>query len=151
LFALLLVHFFSFVSIVCLVVDSMDQWRERLHATRELFLEDDEEDDFNVNWIIGLGLGDPRGQIPSIVRGSRPGKSPNIDRHRHKMHARMMSDYFADEPVYGPNFFRRRYRMRRSLFLTILDRVCARDDYFVQKLMHMVLWGCHLIRRSHPL
>ena len=112
----------------------MDQWRERLHATRELFLEDDEEDDFNVNWIIGLGLSDPRGQIPSIVRGSRPGKSPNIDRHRHEMHARMMSDYFADEPVYGPNFFRRRYRIRRSLFFTILDRVCARDDYFVQKI-----------------
>jgi hypothetical protein len=87
-----------------------------------------------ISMLIGLGLSDPRGQIPSIVCGSRPGKSPNIDRHRHEMHARMMSDYFADEPVYGPHFFRRRYRMRRSLFLTILDRVCARDDYFVQKI-----------------
>ena len=94
-----------------LVVVSMDQWWERLLATRELFLEDGEEDDFNVNWVIGLGLSAPRGQIPSIVRGSRPGKSPKIDRHRHEMHATMISDYFAYEPVYGPQKFRRRYRM----------------------------------------
>ena len=91
-----------------IVVGSMDQWRERLLATRELFLEDDEEDDFNVNWVMELGLNAPRGRIPSIVRGSRPGKSPNIDRQRYEMHARMMSDYFADEPMYGPSFFRRR-------------------------------------------
>jgi hypothetical protein len=114
---------------VLLLDASMDQWRERLLASRELILEDDDEDDFNVNWIMGLGFNAPR-----IVQGSRPGKSPNIDRHRHEMHARMMSDYFADEPVYGPSFFRRRYRMRRSLFLTILERVCARDDYFVQRI-----------------
>ena len=67
-----------------LVVDNMDQWRERLLASRELFLEDDEEDDFNVNWIMGLGFNAPRVQMPIRVRGSRPGKSPNIDRHRHE-------------------------------------------------------------------
>jgi hypothetical protein len=49
------------------------------------------------------------------------------------MHARMMSDYSAEEPVYSANLFRRRYRMQRSLFFTILDKVCAGDDYFVQK------------------
>jgi hypothetical protein len=49
------------------------------------------------------------------------------------MHLRMMADYFVDELVYGPQIFRHRYRMRRSLFLTILARFCARDDYFVQK------------------
>ena len=117
-----------------LVVASMNQWRERLLATQELFLEDNEEDGFNVNWIIGSGLSAPRGQIPSVVRGSRPRKSPNIDTHRHKMHARMMSKSFANEPVYGPNFFCRCYRMWRSLFLTILDRVCAEDEYFVRKI-----------------
>ena len=34
----------------------MDQWRQRLLATRELFLEDDKEDDFNVRWDMELGL-----------------------------------------------------------------------------------------------
>ena len=41
-------------------------------------------------------------------------------------------DYFADPPIWGPSFFRRRYRMRRSLFNTILEKVCVRDSYFVQ-------------------
>ncbi len=54
LFALIVVH-------ALIVVGSMDQWRERLLATRELFLEDDEEDDFNVNWVMELGLNAPRG------------------------------------------------------------------------------------------
>jgi hypothetical protein len=67
-FPLIVVQLISFVVADFFVVDIMDQWRERLLATRALFLEDDEEDDFNVNWMIGLGLSDPRGQIPSIVR-----------------------------------------------------------------------------------
>jgi hypothetical protein len=65
--------------------------------------------------------------------GSQPGKAQNIERFRHAMHERMMQDYFCDTPVYGPALFRRRYRMRRSLMLHIIDRVCARDSYFVQK------------------
>ena len=50
------------------------------------------------------------------------------------MNERMHLDCFCDEPVWGPAFFRRRFRMRRSLFLTILERVCVRDPYFVQKI-----------------
>jgi hypothetical protein len=49
------------------------------------------------------------------------------------MHARMMQDYFCQAPVFGLALFRRHYRMRRSLLLTIMDRVCAREIYFVQK------------------
>ena len=44
-----------------------------------------------------------------------------------------MTDYFADNPVYLPNFFRRRFRMQRSLFLSILDAIQHHDDYFIQK------------------
>ncbi|KAH7850336.1 hypothetical protein Vadar_031206 [Vaccinium darrowii] len=32
---------------------------------------------------------------------------------------RLFLDYFADQPVFPPNVFRRRFRMRRSLFLRI--------------------------------
>ena len=50
------------------------------------------------------------------------------------MDERMHLDYFCDEPVWDPAFFRRRFRMRRSLFLTIFERVYSvRDPYFVQK------------------
>jgi hypothetical protein len=80
-----------------------------------------------------------------------------IDEHMHL-------DYFAKAPVWGPSFVRCRYRMRMTLFLTILDRVCARDScFFVEK---KCLWlggaiytpknHCHLadactgcVRRCH--
>jgi hypothetical protein len=68
-----------------------------------------------------------------IRGGSRLGRARNIERHRLEMNERMIQDYFCDTPVFGPTLFRRRYRMRRSLLLTIMDRVCARDNYFVQK------------------
>lgn len=61
------------------------------------------------------------------------GKISNIDKHRHEMYVRMMSDYFAQELDYDPNLYRRHYRIKKSLFLTLLDRVFARDDYFVLK------------------
>lgn len=74
----------------------MDQWPQCLLATWEPFLEDDEEDDFNVHWVMGLGLKAQPRAIPNHVRGSRPRKPPNIDKHRHEMHTCMMSDYFAN-------------------------------------------------------
>ncbi|KAH7833752.1 hypothetical protein Vadar_015887 [Vaccinium darrowii] len=46
---------------------------------------------------------------------------------------RLFLDYFADQPVFPPNVFRRRFRMRRSLFLRIHSEVEAHDPYFVQK------------------
>jgi hypothetical protein len=48
------------------------------------------------------------------------------------MDNQMYLDYFVDPPIWGPSFFRRRYRMRRSLFNSILEKVCAHDSYFVQ-------------------
>ena len=82
-----------------------------------------------------LGLGEDRDQelFAATSRGSRLGKAPNIDRDRLTMHLRMMRDYFSPTPVYGARSFRRRYRMRRSLFLSILEDVCRRDSYFVQR------------------
>ena len=73
-------------------------------------------------------------QPPMSVFGrSSVGKAKNIERARVYMDERMHLDYFCDEPVWGPAFFKRRFCMRRSLFLTILERVGVRDPYFVQK------------------
>ncbi|XP_059635972.1 uncharacterized protein LOC132278183 [Cornus florida] len=44
-----------------------------------------------------------------------------------------MKDYFNDNCTYPPEYFHRRFRMRRELFLRILNDVKAYDDYFVQK------------------
>ena len=48
-------------------------------------------------------------------------------------HKRLYDDYFVEEPVYPPKVFRRRFRMRHSLFLRILSKVEAHESYFIQK------------------
>ena len=48
-------------------------------------------------------------------------------------HRRLYDDYFTEELVYPPNLFRRRFQMRRSLFLQILSNVEAHEPYFTQK------------------
>ncbi|XP_020257992.1 putative nuclease HARBI1 [Asparagus officinalis] len=56
-----------------------------------------------------------------------------IQRDRVQGHNRLYRDYFAEEPVYGPRIFRRRFRMHRPLFLRIASVVEDFDPYFVQR------------------
>jgi hypothetical protein len=52
---------------------------------------------------------------------SRPKRRQRyINRDRESAHDRLHQDYFADDCVYPSNYFRRRYRMRRQLFLSII-------------------------------
>ena len=55
------------------------------------------------------------------------------DRDRVSGNAQLIKDYFADNPVYDANLFRRRFRMHRPLFIRILNDIQEHDDYFVQK------------------
>ncbi|XP_063944669.1 uncharacterized protein LOC108212054 [Daucus carota subsp. sativus] len=56
-----------------------------------------------------------------------------IDRNREEGHARLYRDYFSDTPTYTDTQFRRRFRMRRSLFMRIEEAVTANDNYFTQR------------------
>ena len=106
----------------------------RLAVSRQRLFQDDDEDDVMLNLVVGqFDVGGDT--LPRVVhRGSRPGRVRNIDRQRQQGHDRIFADYFSDSPVFGPDVFRRRFRMQRSLFLRVMARVCARDDWFVQKL-----------------
>ncbi|XP_047972557.1 uncharacterized protein LOC125215238 [Salvia hispanica] len=44
-----------------------------------------------------------------------------VDRDHVAAHQRLYEDYFAPEPRFGANLFRRRFRMRRELFMRIVD------------------------------
>ncbi|XP_020270558.1 uncharacterized protein LOC109845698 [Asparagus officinalis] len=44
-----------------------------------------------------------------------------------------MADYFAESCTYTDAQFRRRYRMKRPLFLRIVDSISNYDDYFTQR------------------
>ncbi|XP_062195309.1 uncharacterized protein LOC133898645 [Phragmites australis] len=73
----------------------------------------------------------------ALLNAARPGGSvpgrQYINRNREAGHWRLYEDYFSDAPTYSPTFFRRRFRMSRSLFLRILQAIEQHDDYFVQK------------------
>ena len=54
-----------------------------------------------------------------------------IERNRLAGHKRLYLDYFADTPVYPPNLFQRRFRIRLSLFLRIQSKVETYKPYFI--------------------
>ena len=59
-------------------------------------------------------------------------KRAYIERHREEGHIRLWNDYFSDTPTYPENFFRRRFRMNKSLFMRIVDRLSNEVQYFQQ-------------------
>jgi hypothetical protein len=44
----------------------------------------------------------------------------------------LFRDYFAELPVFPPKKIRRRFRMRRDLFMRIHEVIISHDRYFVQ-------------------
>ncbi|KAK3192949.1 hypothetical protein Dsin_024259 [Dipteronia sinensis] len=69
---------------------------------------------------------------PVIRGGSIPGHIV-INRDRKSADRRLFYDYFAENPRYNDQMLCRRFRMDRSLFLRIVEKVKARDNYFVQR------------------
>ncbi|KAL6888277.1 hypothetical protein ACP4OV_009303 [Aristida adscensionis] len=63
--------------------------------------------------------------------GSIPGHEV-VDRERLLWHNLLYKDYFSDNPTFGGKIFRRRFRMRRPVFLRIMNAVEEHDDYFKQ-------------------
>ncbi|GKD55969.1 putative nuclease HARBI1, partial [Tanacetum coccineum] len=55
------------------------------------------------------------------------------DREREQGETRLMADYFVDNPTFDEVIFRRRFRMRKHLFIRIVDFVTANDRYFQQR------------------
>ncbi|XP_057808831.1 uncharacterized protein LOC131023302 [Salvia miltiorrhiza] len=75
-------------------------------------------------------MGDPDEQ-PRHRRRS-VAKKAYIRRDREAGALRLHADYFDENPVYPDNIFRRRFQMRRALFLRIVNAV-ASDPYFQQR------------------
>ena len=56
-----------------------------------------------------------------------------INHNQQAFHKTLLQDYFARDPTYGPETFRRRFRMSRPLFIRILESIQQNNYYFVFK------------------
>ncbi|XP_059635427.1 uncharacterized protein LOC132277604 [Cornus florida] len=63
----------------------------------------------------------------------KPRKKRYIHCDREGSHHQLMKDYFGKNCTYPLEYFHRRFKMRRELFLYIMNDVKAYDDYFIQK------------------
>ncbi|XP_025625147.1 uncharacterized protein [Arachis hypogaea] len=68
-----------------------------------------------------------------IDRSSIPTPRTWINRDREAGQDHLFQDYFADEPVYNADIFRRRFRMRRHVFLRIVAALSNVYPYFQQR------------------
>uniref|UniRef100_A0A0D3E216 Uncharacterized protein n=1 Tax=Brassica oleracea var. oleracea TaxID=109376 RepID=A0A0D3E216_BRAOL len=55
-----------------------------------------------------------------------------MKRFREDGHQKLWNDYFSETPTYNPELFRRRFRMNKSLFLRIVQRLETNILYFQQ-------------------
>ncbi|XP_042432606.1 uncharacterized protein LOC122019174 [Zingiber officinale] len=56
-----------------------------------------------------------------------------VQRNREAGHERLVNDYFSITPVYHDEIFRRRFRMRRELFLRIVNALENHSVFFQQR------------------
>ncbi|XP_057526363.1 uncharacterized protein LOC130805598 [Amaranthus tricolor] len=72
--------------------------------------------------------------IPPIVSTLQPRvrtkKKCRIQRDHSKGHSQLFNDYFAENPTYSSRLFRCRFRMRKHVFLRIMEAVSNNDPWF---------------------
>ena len=121
----------------------MEVWQEKLQGAinREFWFED-EYDKFEEDFLLQMValVADELESEPHL--DSQPGGS-QVGREflycdREGTYERLYCDYFSNRPTYGPIKFRRRYKMRRELFLRIMDAVTNFDPWLSKDLMQ---WG----------
>ncbi|XP_062206263.1 uncharacterized protein LOC133908286 [Phragmites australis] len=114
-------------------MDPRQAWKEYL---RELCFpsndSSDEEDDLFMEGMRAWQADLEESERRPWGGGSVPGRKC-INRYRHEGHMRLFNDYFADPPVYPDYIFRRRFRMKRDLFMKIVAAVEEKDPWFVQR------------------
>jgi hypothetical protein len=134
------------VSLFCLHCEGWKLGRLGWLRSSSSSFEDDEDDEVNMQQALDqLQASIDEDPLPCRrAGGSQQGMVPNINRDRGEMDQRMFKDYFSTTPTFGPVHFYRQYCMRRSLFLTIMERVCTRDSYFLQKPDAIVVLGLFL-------
>ncbi|XP_024012910.1 uncharacterized protein LOC112087132 [Eutrema salsugineum] len=73
-------------------------------------------------------------RLRTTARGNQfKEKRDFIERNWEEGHIRLWNDYFSEEAIFPDYLFRRRFRMNKSLFMKIIDRLNNEVRYFRQK------------------
>jgi hypothetical protein len=105
-------------------------WSSSDDSDIEELLQDDDVEMMSL--LIDVQEFEDRKKLMDQRRGSKMGRV-TIYRNRALGHEQLMHDYFAEVPTYPPRLFRRRYRMRRSLFVKIVNDCAFASDYFKRR------------------
>ncbi|KAI7938893.1 hypothetical protein MJO28_014472 [Puccinia striiformis f. sp. tritici] len=90
-------------------------------------LEDDEDDEEEGFFLLEELTDDEQDQA------TRRQRLPNKERSHVEGHQKLMQDYFNEGSTYNDRDFKRRFRLRKELFLKIAAAVVDASPYFVQK------------------
>ncbi|XP_021729341.1 protein ALP1-like [Chenopodium quinoa] len=90
-------------------------------------------DEFVTNHLPNIMLPQPPPSEIEIVNEDETISQHRRDREREKGHFQLYNDYFAINPVYSENHFRRRFRMHKPLFCRIMNKVVEGDPFFQQR------------------
>ena len=105
-------------------------WSSSDDSDIEELLEDDDID--TTVALVAVKELEDRAMLLDRRQGSKMGRTC-IFRNRALGHDQLMQDYFAEVPTYPPRLFRRRYRMRRDLFVKIVKDCEANSHYFKRR------------------
>ena len=84
----------------------------------------DEEEDLVVQWLLAVEASFDSHEDRGILGGNRNGRC--YIHHNCKVAAvRLFTNYFAQDPIFNNTTFCRKYRMRRDLFLCIVESIFA--------------------------
>lgn len=94
--------------------------------------EEEEEDEMNIA-LASFSEFIRRSSSRVVRHGGSVFNHRMIHRNRDLGNQLIYRDYFSDNPTYPDYIFRRRFRMRRSLFVRIQAAIESHDPYFVQR------------------
>ena len=91
--------------------------------------------------------------IPNLTAGVQASRVRKryCERQREIGAERLINDYFGPNPTYGPEVFRRRFRMHKSVFLRIVEAVTANVSIFRRDAMLLGDNVCPLYRSVQEL
>ena len=101
-----------------------------LYTLDEFLAEEDMLDSFAEEIAVEL-----KGTLEALQARSLSRSGPRIyvNRPREEAHQQLVRDYFCDNPLYRAKKFRRRFRMRRPLFLRIVNALGEWSPYFTTR------------------